>query len=522
MEHWFDRFTKKVAADGMSRRGLILGIGAVAGVAAMSTRVGSAFAQSTHGEACVRVASHTHMAETRRHTTGALSAQQENSFIQATGAATTILTIDRAGKLVVRLEMQRARDGSVKATTTYGAEIKGPRSITYDSRDGKSFQKTVDGRPSTGSQPQDTPQIEPALQRELRSLLSEMKSPPQNCRREPAPVTPVTHRPPPPNLPLQTPPTAARSGARSITAGPVGTYRRASADWYLPQSTYGGPACDTCGDGCTDTYNSCLLSADDLMSNILSSLSDAGQGLAAVAACQADYGNCQAKCQTLSHGCCPSQCGSLGECCGENSTCMLPLQKSCCSPNHIVCRGVCCEKGVAGCASDGFCGCPQGQTVCGDFCCPTGNVCCGGTCCTASNCHSNTCTVVPQMASCGNVTCGALDTCCGGECCFGTCIFSSRDNHSSHQCCPPGQGCGNKCCATGQTCTDPIKGICTSPTTGTCPAGQVECTSRQPGTGTVVVNMQTCCAPSVTCCFGLCCPPGYECCAAGCQQSCVA
>jgi hypothetical protein len=511
MEHWFDRFTKKVAADGMSRRGVILGIGAIAGVAAMSTRVGSAFAQGTRGEACSRVASRTHISETRRHTTGALNAHQETSFLPATGATTSILTVDRDGKLVARLVMQRARDGSVKATTTYGTEIKGPRSITYDSRDGKSFQKTVDGRASTGSQPQDAPQIDSNLERELRSLVSEMKSPPQNCRNEAPPVTPVAHRPVP-NLPLQNPPAAAKSGAHSLTGAPTGSNRSAAFDWYLPQGTYNSPACTDCGNDCTDDYGKCWFNTDNIWDVLGSTVSDIGpQALAKFAVCMGDYTYCGIKCQTPGHGCCPSQCGDLGDCCGENATCMLPIQKTCCPPNQHVCKGTCCEKGVIGCAPDGFCACPSGQTPCGDACCPAGNICCGGACCTATHCNNGTCTVVPQMASCGNVTCGAFDNCCGGKCCFGTCT-------NGNVCCPPGQGCGNACCGPGQTCTDSTKGICTSPTTGTCPAGQVECASNQPGGA---VSMQTCCAPSVTCCLGKCCPSGYECCAGGCEISCV-
>jgi hypothetical protein len=516
MEHWFDRFTKKVASDGMSRRGLILGIGTVAGVAAMSTRVGSAFAQGTRGEVCSRVASRAHMAETRRHTTGALNAHQETSFLQATGATTSILTIDRRGKLVTRLAMQRARDGSVKMTTTYGSEIKGPRSITYDSRDGKSFQKTIDGRPSTGSQPQDAPQIDSNLKEELRSLLTEMKSPAQNCRKEPVPVPPAAHRPVPPNLPLQNRPTAAKGNAHSETASPPGTNRRASFDWHPPQGTYDdAPGCDDCETGCNDDYTKCYFNFDNLVDIITTVVTDLGpQILGKAAVCMADYGLCFVKCQVPGHGCCPSLCGDLGECCGEHETCMLPLQKTCCPANHVVCKHVCCALGTAGCAPDGFCACPSGQTPCGDACCPTGNICCNGACCTAAHCNNNVCSVAPPSAICGGTTCGPFDNCCGGKCCFGTCT-------TGNVCCPPGQGCGNACCGPGQTCTDPTKGICSSPTTGTCPAGQVECTSRQPGLGTVVVNMQTCCASNVTCCFGRCCTFGQVCCDGGCDESCV-
>jgi hypothetical protein len=483
----------------------------------MSARVRSAFAQGTGDEPCVRMASRGRgrAAQTRRHTTGALRAQHETSFVQATGAATTILTIDRGGKLVARLEMQRARDGSVKMTTTYGAEIKGPRSITLDSPDGRSFQRTVDGQRSTAAQPQKAPQIEPALQGELRSLFAEMKSPARNCRREAAPVTPTSDRPAPPNLPLQKPPTVTKSGARSlVAAAPPGTFRRASFDWHLPQGTFESPACDTCeGDQCNDNYDSCLFDAENLISTIFSIVTDFGPQLAGkVALCLADYGVCLTKCQTPGHGCCPSQCGSLGECCGENEKCMLPLQKTCCPPNHSVCRGVCCEQGVVGCAPDGFCACPQGQTPCGDSCCPTGNICCGGSCCAANSCNNGTCTVVPPQASCGGAAC-VFGSCCGGKCCFGTCLANT-------QCCPPGQGCGNACCAPGQTCTDSTKGICTSPTAAGCPAGQVQCTSHQPGAA-AGVNTQICCASNVTCCFSRCCAPGQECCDSGCSLSCV-
>jgi hypothetical protein len=119
---------------------------------------------------------------------------------------------------------------------------------------------------------------------------------------------------------------------------------------------------------------------------------------------------------------------------------------------------------------------------------------------------------VPPQASCGGAAC-VFGSCCGGKCCFGTCLANT-------QCCPPGQGCGNACCAPGQTCTDSTKGICTSPTAAGCPAGQVQCTSHQPGAA-AGVNTQICCASNVTCCFSRCCAPGQECCDSGCSLSCV-
>jgi hypothetical protein len=505
----------------MSRRGAILGIGAVTGVAAMSAGVRSAFAQSpapSSAEPCVRLASRARFAETRRHSSGGLKAQQETSFDRATGAVYAILTIDRGGKLVARLEMQRTRDGATKTTTTYGAEIQGPRSIVHASSDGRSFVRSVDGRPSgTGApQPQDTLKVDPALRQELRSLFAGMKLAPQTCRREDPPLIRGAIQAPP-SRPLAHPPAPARSGVRSLTASasPPGTFRRAAFNWFEPNS-HEAPACTQCGTDCNNDYGKCIFDSDNLIDLLLSAASDIGPQVAIkVAVCLGDYAACGVKCQLPGNGCCPVQCGSItDECCGQNSTCMLPSGKTCCPPGQRVCRGTCCEQGVAGCAADGFCGCPQGQTPCGDACCSgAGVICCGNTgCCTADKCHNGLCTDIPvQLAKCGGVQCGPFDNCCGGKCCTGTCT-------ANNQCCPPGSGCGSNCCAPGQVCTDSNKGICSAPTG--CPAGQSSCETHMPGAAQGV-NTQICCPSSVTCCLGRCCPPDTECCAGGCQSTCV-
>ena len=529
MQHWFDRLSKRVAANDMSRRRAILGVGAMAAVAATSGRVGSAFAQSlapSRDETCVRRTHSGRFGETRRRVHQGLTGHLETSFDQATGTTIAVLTVDRGAKLVARVETQRTKDGAVKITTTYGSEIRGARIITHTSRDGRQFLRSIDGRPPESRAPQQpgspqqpsAPRIDPALERDLRALFAEMSQEQQNCRQEDEPEVPRTT--PPRFHPLvrensQTRTGAERNGFRSFAPSPPGTFRRAAFNWYEPASR-SSPSCTRCGTRCNDAYGKCVFNADTVGDFIWSALSDFGPQIAAkISACMVALGICGAHCHLPGEGCCPVQCGGLTDnCCGENSTCMLPKQRTCCPPNQIVCKGTCCERGVVSCAPDGFCGCAAGQTPCGNDCCEGGNICCGNTgCCTAARCRSGVCSDIPvQQAKCNGVQCGAFDNCCGGKCCTGTCT-------SNNQCCPPGRGCGNNCCGPTQTCTDSNKGICSNPTG--CPAGQKSCETHMPGAPNGV-NTQICCPSNVTCCNGSCCPPNTECCGSdGCRSTCV-
>jgi hypothetical protein len=397
------------------------------------------------------------------------------------------LTINRGQNLVARVQLNRARNGAVTVTTTYGTEIRGPRTVTLSSQDGKTFQRTG-ARGPAGEQIV----VAPDLRQSVQALATELRRRPPTCENDVEPDKP------------QPKPRAHRSALRSDAPG---QFRRAAFNYYVP-AAQNSPSCDGCLDRCgSEHYRDCIFNTDNLTDILFSTIEVAGpQAAVKVAVCAALYAACCANCYRSGQGCCPVSCGGLTDtCCGTGATCMLPQQRTCCPPGQRVCRGVCCENSVVACAPDGFCGCAQGQTPCGDNCCEAGQVCCGGTsCCPAEKCRTTgICSDVPEMAKCGGQTCGAFDNCCGGQCCFGTCI--------NNQCCPLKQGCGNVCCTPGQTCVSP--GNCLSPTlrcrsTGRPELRRVSCRTQN----AAGASIEICCRRGAECCAGQCCPTGQECC----------
>jgi hypothetical protein len=572
MEHWFDSFVRRAAGGGTStsRRGVLVGLFATAGASVVGGGALAALAESdpdvtdpttllrrldrrfseearssTEREGCAIRITGTRRSQRLSAIHGRLSMSQDAVFDLSSGTSTKTATIRHDTTLVLRVQSSVNKSGAGNLTLTYGPAVRGARHVSITSQDGHTLIGTMDGRTFHGSRNpgargrrsfspdsirfadgREHPQLQ--VDREitegLPNLIRELAAAKRFC----PPVNPASRRAPRAPRPtrrtdVDQPPAggprprgALHSNVRSFANNAnSGALRRAAFDWHLPNAnSVNDPACEHCFDTCNDEDGGCVGSA--LVTTILS----AGAGAAGVFTCHAEWVGCLATCHLPHHGCCPTPCGTggdipaalAGDCCSPNESCMLPAQKTCCPAGQHVCRGTCCERGILGCASDGFCGCPNGQTACGDECCEPGKVCCGGTCCDANKCNNGVCSVVPKQADCGGQTCGPFDNCCGGRCCTGTCVNNS-------QCCPPGpQTCGPACCAPGQFCTDSARGICSN--RRSCPAGQSACETVMPGSPPGATT-QMCCPTGTSCCLGNCCPPGYECCAGGCEPTCV-
>jgi hypothetical protein len=518
-EHWFDALTKRVASGGVSRRWAILGVGAVAAAAAMSGGVGPSLAQQHYrprrkGQApqppgapptdgpCVRRMIGGRTLETRVAGREGISLRKDLSFDRATGTTAAVLTFSRGQSTIARLQIQRDRSGAITSTTTYGTEVKGPRTFSWTSPDGRNFRATIDGRPIDSQRgfrrggevgPEIT--LDPALRQSLLDLASELRKPTSGCRTEIPP-----EQSPPPARPAPRPP-AEKGRFRRAVPGQSGAFRRAAFNWYVP-AAQNSPACTRCHDRCSDDYADCVFDPDKLL-DWISAIGAPVTVFTRIGPCLAACAACNANCYLPEQGCCPVSCGGLTEsCCGNGATCMLPAQRTCCPPGQVVCRGTCCEQGVVGCAKDGFCGCPKDQEPCGDACCEERQMCCGGACCAPGRCQNGICGDSPQRARCGNVICAPLDNCCGGRCCTGTCV--------NNQCCPPARGCGPSCCAPGQNCVDPVKGICQAARIR-CRGFSSPCRTQLP-TGQYT---EICCPNGTQCCGGRCCPRGQQCCFRG-------
>jgi len=572
MEHWFDSFVRRAAAGGTStsRRGVLVGLFATVGASVAGGRALAALAESdpdvtgpttlsrrldrrfsqearspTERAGCAVHISGSRRSQRLSAAYGRLTMSNQVSIDLASGIGTRTATVRQDNTLVVRVEARANKSGDGNVTVTYGPAVHGARHVSVTSRDGHNLTGTVDGRTFHGSsrpgtrghqafsheslrfadgRPHPQLQVDREITEGLPHLIRELAAAERFCphvdpalRRAPRGPgrrrrTDVDQPPaggPPPRR-------ALHSNVRSFgNKANSGALRRAAFDWHLPNSnSLNDRACRNCADTCDKEDADCAGGA--LVTTILT----AGVGAAGVFVCHAEWVGCNAVCHLPGHGCCPTPCSTggdvaaalAGDCCSPNESCMLPAQKTCCPAGQHVCRGTCCERGVIGCADDGFCGCPSNQTPCGDECCQPGQVCCGGNCCAADKCNNGVCTVVPRQAKCGNQTCGPFDNCCGGRCCTGTCVNNS-------QCCPPGpQTCGPACCAPGQTCTDSARGICSNQRS--CPAGQSACETVMPGSPPGVTT-QMCCPTGTSCCLGNCCPPGFECCAGGCEPTCV-
>lgn len=290
------------------------------------------------------------------------------------------------------------------------------------------------------------------------------------------------------------------------------------------------PACQGCVNTCNHIFYACLgLSIFTL---------GAGTG-----ACISEQYGCVATCFIPGNGCCKTLCHPLS-CCDSNEQCCG--SDVCCGPTGVeVCgdsaQGACCEADApVGCGDEtqviccapnftccdtGTC-CPAG-TVCmpGGKCCPS-NAACNGSCCpTGQTCRTTAsgAQVCCDHALCGEVCCDSPATCVNGRCglgepcgntfcgltqhcCGGTCCDTCINGH----CCPKQNACGSICCPSGQICN---AGKCVSG----CPNGMDF--SKAPDGSVTCCQLYQCNNPgndnicvAASCPGGICCGQNQVCC----------
>ena len=160
---------------------------------------------------------------------------------------------------------------------------------------------------------------------------------------------------------------------------------------------------------------------------------------------------CIGVCNLPGNACCPVPCGGPFTCCGSGDNC---FHSDLCCPGGIpVCKDTCCGEGVAGCASDGFCGCPNDEVVCGSNCCAPDNLCCGNQCFTKTAdyecCGEAPCP--PGNCQNGNICCPPGQPICKEGCCAG-----GKCDAAGNCCAPPAQLCGNQCCPPFNACCNSV------------------------------------------------------------------
>jgi hypothetical protein len=495
-EPWFDGFCKRIVTSRKisRRRTLSLMLGGFAGIGTLLRRT-SASAQTSIGQSqggCTRQIVAGNSVAKVSLTNAGITFDRQVSYDQVHKTSSDSITIRKGQTVIAKLAAITSKGAGTAVTVTYGAAVNGVRNIAMKSQDSKVFRGSMDGRAfTTNAEPrsmceirftdgQPVPQIsaDPSLTAVINRLISESEQALSSCQ--------ALQSASPPRRPLQF---FFRNKGQNGSPG-VG--------WYEPGETYEAP-------GCTNCENNCYGYARDH-----SGLTDWQTWLCppcivyAVAAFDIIYFGCLGVCQLPGEGCCPVLCGGPFVCCGSGDHCFQ--SNLCCPGSMVVCQNVCCGPNVTGCAADGFCGCPSGQTVCGDNCCQAGSTCCGNNqccpvgsdqccgdqCCpTGAPCLNNTTCCAPPSNVCGGTCCAPFNDCCNNVCCPDnmTCVQNT--------CCPIEQACGEVCCPSGQTCQDPSTGTCNPCQSGT---GPVICSNEQSGVAT-----HMCCAPNVSCCNGQCC-----------------
>jgi len=520
MGHWFDDLTKALAQGSVSRRSALratlAGLAAGSGnllAAAEPPRPSTAApppdqppgAPQKEGPCVVRfdgqklVVSLTTQMDfqgsplTLQHTvTHTLPRENGHSAVRAviTLGNKTLFRADGSGVPPSEGPMYQVR-------ARFGDAFRGVRESSFFSPDGAELQGAIDGRRllplAVGAEakylrfedgkPGPVVRVDPSLRSALVALLGKAKQDASKCS-------------------YQLPEAAGSSpegGPPALLGGNTGHSSDPNASALCIACEAGVVAAGVaCGLGCIASlcfYGACI----------------AGCGIAELVAYHACHNN--------GAPCCPVNCGDA--CCNNGETCLDPD------------RGICCSKGLVGCAQKSCCHasdtcinangtcCPKDRIVCNHVCCKKGEVCKDGVmCCKADEkvVHGKCC---PDAQVCGDVCCefqcadSEKGPCCGfsqqaceGKCCgLGeVCVNGKCCSHPcGSECCKSSEVCcGGICCASGETCLDAKAQKCSS-----CPQGMVGCTPDPPGPG-------ICCAAGVTaCCNGSCCKPGQVCCAGG-------
>jgi len=483
MSHWFDDMAKGLARGGiLPRRSFMQLVAMVSGssLVAQVPFVGRAFAQA--GACPFRRTGNTVVHEMTVSRSG-LTLHRQMSYDLAQQTGTINATLTRGSTPVATINMTVTRGAAARGTITYGPDIRGARTATARTIDGKVIEGDIDGRAFTW--------------RNGQSTFSDGLAPPK-IDADQGVIAAIT------DVVSEAAPSIA--ACRSTRPRPGGTPRRRvigsmsapGGDWYEPASE-NSPDCSACQNDCGTTYANevknffCFIALPCQLSAL------------------AEWGGCLGLCQLPGHPCRPNPCGTFSTC-SKGDTCFSYQGGDlCCTAPAAVCQGVCCGTDITSCAPNGACGCTSDETLCGgNQCCDNAKeTCANGICCPKGQVNHNGKCCDPK-AICGSVCCDQLATCadaknslccqftapvCGGKCCKP----GGAEVCVNGQCCPSERSCNGVCCPAGQHCTDPYKKTCSA-----CPANQVPCL---PDKGASI-----CCPPNVACCpGGPCCKPGESC-----------
>jgi len=490
--HWFDELTKNVA-----------GILASRAVAPPTRRpviptlpVTDLCGRRKIGNAIAREVSQSDSGVTLNH---------QLIFDPETKAAQSNTTVSRAGTPILKYQVSSTQSGSMTATTTYGADFQGAKSVTITSKNGISFHGTLDGRSFTitktarSSTPvfadgKPAPKIfaDSNLLSTIEQLRGEVSRSLTSCGATASALLAVG-----PQIADELSNGAALSHTISARGGvfrPRTAIAAPGDDWYEPASE-DHVSCLNCEDGCNQTYENQVTSWECILS---------------LGACVpfslAQWGVCMAACNLPGGGCLPNPCGFFTTC-GVGDNCFsFQGGDLCCPSTAALCNNVCCGNDIHSCLPNGSCGCTSDQVACGNNCCSSGQVCIEGQCCQPGQTVLNGKCCNSQNV-CGDVCCDELATCADpahGLCCPFTDVVCNKTCCATgsqcidNACCPHSQICGGVCCPNGETCIDAATHQCSK-----CPTGSVPCLPSE-GTG-------LCCAPNVDCCPGTCCKPGEIC-----------
>jgi hypothetical protein len=503
--HWFDEFTKMLARP-LSRRDALrrlvsLGVGGF-----VIPHLGCAPQMPSTGESLCRA--------TRMGTQLTLEVKSEDTYegqpltltktTALLGATATSVTVIRYGQNdVLRLVASSGPQRSVRIQATFGAPLRGARQAIFETRDGKAFMGSIDGRRLTPfridtgrASVQFADRRPPAVLTGPIELLSAIEriakkaqvggsTCGQPLRNLESAATPITRTQ-----------IALSSGIPASLDTQIAVNE--SSQWATNPKSHGR---------CHECIGECFAEAATCPALACVGFFVIACGLGAILLCNGNDVDClSSRCNGVGGPCCPVRCGAHG-CCEVGGRCLDSVREVCCGSEETPCRSRnCCDPGEL-CLATGDC-CPP-QQVCGTLCCKLGDICvdgvaccqpgqvqCKGMCCSGACAFDSSCCPAPSNLCPGSgVCCPPFSVCCGGQCCG----QNIRCHPSLNVCCPI--ICGPNCCGANQFCSDPATGSC-SP----CPPGQHPCTAL--GEPHCCPDGQFCCSNGL-CCPGSCCqPPG--------------
>lgn len=327
-----------------------------------------------------------------------LTLRRSNATVRGVGT-TEALTITLGASELLSVHTSRAKTGFVEVNVTYGNAFRGLKRAAFYSRDGKVLEGDMDGRrirpfiagadPNSlrfadGGSPPAT-EVSPDIKQAIQSIFEKEKELAARGGGGTAPQTPP--RPPGPSPPPgpPDPPDSADHGHGSNPAASGGCVG-CKAVCYTAAGTCGYGAAAAAA-GCIIFYVACLAGglADCAVASIF----------------------CIAACHATGFPCCPTACGDVA-CCDGDETCLDPNPGVCCSKGLIACAAnSCCQPSDTCINATGEC-CSKDQIVCNHVCCKPGEVCKDGVICCP-----------PKQDVCGGVCCG-INALCNektGKCC---------------------------------------------------------------------------------------------------------